>query len=58
MRQLHNVEFSIRHLDDGIRILIFKAATGEEIGVEINEKTATEWAARIVAPRIISGMVK
>jgi hypothetical protein len=51
MRQLHNPEFNVRYLDGGIKILIFKAATGEEIGVEVDEVTATKWASQIVAPK-------
>ena len=33
------------------RILVFKAATGEEIGVEFDEVTATKWASQIVTPK-------
>jgi hypothetical protein len=55
MRQLHNVEFSIRYLDDGIKILVFKAASGEAIGVEVDEATAIRWASQIVAPGMPAG---
>jgi hypothetical protein len=55
MRQLHNPEFSIRYLDDGIKILVFKAASGEAIGVEIDEATAIRWASQIVAPAMPTG---
>jgi hypothetical protein len=55
MRQLHNAEFSVRYLDDGIKILIFKAASGETIGVEVDEATATRWASQIVAPGMPTG---
>jgi hypothetical protein len=51
MHQLHRPDLSIRYLDDGIRILIFKAQSGETIGCEVNEETAAEWAVRIAAPR-------
>jgi hypothetical protein len=55
LRQLHNPEFSVRYLDDGIKILVFKAASGETIGVEVDEETATRWASHIVAPQMPTG---
>jgi hypothetical protein len=55
MRQLHNPEFSVRYLDDGIKILVFKAASGEAIGVEVDEATAIRWASQIVAPAMPTG---
>jgi hypothetical protein len=51
MHQLHRPELSIRYLDDGIKILVFKAQSGETIGCEVNEETAAEWAAKISTPR-------
>jgi hypothetical protein len=51
MRQLLNPELSVRYLSDEMKILVFKAATGEEIGCEVDEATAAEWAAKITAPR-------
>jgi hypothetical protein len=51
MHQLHRPELSIRHLDDGIKILIFKAQSGETICCEVNEETAAKWAELITAPR-------
>jgi hypothetical protein len=51
MRQLLNPEMSIMFLSATTRILVFKAATGETIGCEVDEKTAVEWAALITAPR-------
>jgi hypothetical protein len=55
VRQLHNPEFSIRYLDDGIKILVFKAASVEAIGVEVDEATAIRWASQIVAPGMPAG---
>jgi hypothetical protein len=51
MRQLLNPTFAVRHLDGGMRLLVFKAATGEEIGVEVDDVTAAKWASQIVAPK-------
>jgi hypothetical protein len=51
MHQFHRPELSIKYLDDGIRILVFRAQSGETIGCEVNEETAAEWASLIVAPR-------
>ena len=51
MRQLLNPELSIMFLSPTTRILVFKAATGEAIGCEVDEKTAAEWASKITAPR-------
>jgi hypothetical protein len=55
MRQLHNPQFSVRFLDGGIKILVFKAASGEAIGVEVDEATAIRWASQIVAPGMPAG---
>jgi hypothetical protein len=55
MRQLHNPQFSIRYLDGGIKILVFKAASGVAIGVEVDEATAIRWASHIVAPGLPTG---
>ena len=51
MRLLLNPELSVRHLDDKMRILVFRAATGEEIGAEVDDETAAALAAQITAPR-------
>jgi hypothetical protein len=55
MHQLNNPEFSIRYLDGGVRILAFRSAAGERIGVECNQETAEKWAALIVAPELPVG---
>jgi hypothetical protein len=51
MRQLLNPQLTVQYLSPETKILVFTAATGEAIGVEVDEETAAEWASKITAPR-------
>jgi hypothetical protein len=51
MRLLLNPKTSVLFHSAATRILVFTAATGEAIGVEVDEATAAELVAIITAPR-------
>lgn len=51
MRQLLSPKTSVLFHSADTRILVFTAATGEAIGVEVNATAAAELVAIITAPR-------
>jgi hypothetical protein len=50
MHNLHRPELTMKYLDDGIKIIVIKAQSGETVCCEMNDETAADWAARIAAP--------
>lgn len=49
-RRLHNPEFRMHYLANGVRALIVQGQTGEMIGIEFDEKTAAATAALLLEP--------